>query len=77
MKRILFIGGGIVALLLIAVAVVPYLIPSSFYKAQVESQIEAALGRDVTLEGDARVSIVPRIAAKIDGVKIALSLIHI
>ena len=71
MKRIGLIGGGIIATILIVVAVVPYLIPSEVYKAQIEKQAEAALERDVTLEGDARLSVLPQIAAKIGGVKVA------
>lgn len=68
MKRIGLIGGGILAIMLIAVAIVPYLIPSEVYKSQIEKQAEAALGRSVTLEGEAKLSIIPRIAARVDGV---------
>ena len=71
MKRLVYIFGALVVLLAIVIGVVPYLIPSSVYRAQVESQAEAALGRDVALTGDARLSIIPSISARVGGVTVA------
>lgn len=71
MKRVLIILGVLVAILLAVVAVVPFLIPSSVYKAQIESAATNALGRDVVLNGEASLSIFPIIAARVDGVEVA------
>ncbi|MEO1305124.1 MAG: AsmA family protein [Pseudomonadota bacterium] len=71
MKRLLIIFGALVAILLAVVAVVPFLIPSSVYKAQIESAATNALGREVVLKGDAKLSILPIIAARVDDVSVA------
>ena len=71
MKRFLIITGAIIAILIAALVTVPFLIPSSVYKAQVESAASKALGRDVTLKGDPRVSVFPVLSASIDGVEVA------
>ena len=71
MKRLLYIFGGLIAILAVAIAAVPYLIPSEVYRTQVEKQAEAALNRDVTLVGEARLTIIPRIAVRIGGVSVA------
>ncbi len=71
MKRLLIIFGAIVAVLIAIVAIVPFLIPSSVYKAQIESAATQALGRDVVLNGEASLSIFPSIAARVDDVEVA------
>lgn len=71
MKRILIIAGSIFALLLVAVIALPFLIPSSVYKNQIESAATKALGREVILIGDPSLSIFPSISAKIDGAQVA------
>ncbi|MEL7032966.1 MAG: AsmA family protein [Pseudomonadota bacterium] len=71
MKRVLIIIGLIMAILIAALVTVPFLIPSEVYKAQIESAATKALGRDVTLKGDARVSVLPTFAASVDGVEVA------
>ncbi|MEL7539304.1 MAG: AsmA family protein [Pseudomonadota bacterium] len=71
MQRILIIIGAIIAILVAALVTVPFLIPSEVYKAQIESAATKALGRDVTLKGDARVSVLPAFAASVDGVEVS------
>lgn len=71
MKRVLIIVGVILALLIAAVVVVPFLVPASVYKAQIESAATKALGRDVTLQGDPKISVLPTLSAQIDGVEVA------
>jgi len=71
MKRILLIVGGVVVALVIAAAVVPFLVPGSVYKAQIEQAATKATGRTVTLAGDARLSVFPRIAASVKDVTVA------
>lgn len=71
MKRIALIAGGIFVLLIGAALAVPFLIPKSVYRAQVERAAGEALQRKVTLDGDVRLSLFPRIAASIGGMKVA------
>ncbi|MEM1037641.1 MAG: AsmA family protein [Pseudomonadota bacterium] len=71
MKRVLIILGVIVGLLLLAAVIVPFLIPTSVYKAQIEKAATNATGREVLLAGDPSLSIFPSISVKIDGASVS------
>lgn len=71
MKRIALIAGGIFVLLIGAVLTVPFLIPKSVYRTQIERAAGEALQRKVTLDGEVRLSLFPRIAASVGGMKVA------
>ena len=71
MKHIALIAGGIFVLLIGAAMAVPFLIPKSVYRAQIERAAGEALQRKVTLEGEVRLSLFPRIAASVGGMKVA------
>ncbi len=71
MRNTLIGAAIIVGLLLIVAVVAPFLIPSSVYKSQIESGASAALGRDVSVDGDVSVRIFPRIQARANTVTIA------
>jgi AsmA protein len=71
MKRIALIAGGIFVLLIGAALAVPFLIPKSVYRAQIERAAGDALQRKVTLDGQVRLSLFPRIAASVGGMKVA------
>ncbi|MBI1254127.1 MAG: AsmA family protein [Hyphomonas sp.] len=71
MKRIALIAGGFFVLLIGAAMAVPFLIPKSVYRAQIERAAGEALQRKVTLEGEVRLSLFPRIAASVGGMKVA------
>ena len=71
MKRVLIIAGVLFAILIAVAVTLPFLIPTSVYKAQIETAATNALGRDVTLKGEASLSVFPVIAARVDGVEIA------
>ena len=71
MKRILIIVSAILAVLVIAALVVPFLVPKSVYKAQIEKAATSALQRDVALTGDVSISVFPRISARVGGVTVA------
>ncbi len=71
MKRTLLILAGIFGLLLVAALTVPFFVPKSVYKAQIEKAATSALNRDVLLTGDVSVSVFPRISASIGGVTVA------
>lgn len=71
MKRVLLIVSGIAALLIIAAFSVPFFIPKSVYKNQIENAATNALQRDVTLAGDVKISVFPRISASVEQVSVA------
>ncbi|KJS37945.1 MAG: hypothetical protein VR74_06780 [Hyphomonas sp. BRH_c22] len=71
MKRIFLIIAGVLGLLVVAALVVPFLVPKDVYKAQIEKAATGALQRDVTLTGDVKISVFPRIAAGVGGVTVA------
>jgi AsmA protein len=71
MKRVLLIISGIAVLLIIAAFSVPFFIPKSVYKAQIERAATNALQRDVTLAGDVKISVFPRISASVEQVSVA------
>ncbi len=71
MKRIALITGGIFVVLIGAVLTVPFLIPKSVYRTQIERAAGEALQRKVTLDGEVRLSLFPRIAASVGGMKVA------
>lgn len=71
MKRSLLIAGGILAVLLLIIGIVPFLVPSSVYKSQIEQAATRALGRDVTVAGDVSLSIFPVISASVEDVTVA------
>lgn len=58
------IAGGIVVLALAAILIVPQLIPSDVYKERIQTAASSALGRDVTVTGDVKVRVFPRIEAR-------------
>ena len=70
--RKLFIGLGLVVILLIgAVVALPALVPSSLYKQKITDQVSSALGRDVTINGDVKLSVLPVLKARANNVVIA------
>lgn len=71
MKRLALIAGAIVLVLLAAAAIMPFLVPGEVYRAQIEKSASQALGREVTLTGDAGLSLLPRLSARVDGVTVA------
>jgi AsmA protein len=71
MKRIALIAGGIFIILIGVALTVPFLIPKSVYRAQIERAAGQALQRKVTLDGEVRLSLFPRIAASVGGMKVA------
>ncbi|HAY08046.1 MAG TPA: AsmA family protein, partial [Hyphomonas sp.] len=71
MKRIALIAGGIFVVLVGAALTVPFLVPKSVYRAQIERAAGQALQRKVTLDGEVKLSLFPRIAASVGGMKVA------
>jgi len=71
MNRIALISGGIFVVLVGGALTLPFLIPKSVYRAQIERAAGEALQRKVTLDGEVRLSIFPRIAASVGGMKVS------
>lgn len=71
MRRLILIVPAILVLLVAAVAVAAMLVPKAVYKAQAEAAAEAALGRDIALNGDVGLGFFPRISARIEDVSVA------
>ena len=71
MKRILLILAGVFGLLLVVALTIPFFVPKSVYKAQIEKAASSALDREVLLTGDVNVSVFPRISASVGGVTVA------
>ena len=64
--RKLLVGSGLAfLLLLLAIAIVPYLIPSHVYKSRIEQTLEQALDRNVELGGDVHLSVFPSISVNV------------
>lgn len=58
------VAGGLLALFLIAVLVVPNLIPQEVYRAEIEKAGAQALGRKVSVTGNISIAVFPRIEAR-------------
>ncbi len=70
--RKLIIGLSILLAALVAAAfILPGLIPASVYKDKITEQVSNALGREVTIAGEVKLSILPTITAKANTVQIA------
>jgi len=61
MKKILIGLAAVVVLVVVALFVVPALIPVETYKAQIENAAREATGRALTLKGDLKLSLLPRV----------------
>ena len=56
--------GGLLGLFALAVLIVPNLIPQEVYRAEIEKAAKAATGRNVTVAGEIKVGVFPRIEAR-------------
>ena len=71
MKRVALIASLVLLVLLAVAAIAPFLIPGEVYRAQIERSATNALGRDVTLTGNAGLSLLPQLSARVEGVTVA------
>lgn len=56
--------GGLLGLLFLAVLIIPNLIPQEVYRAEIEKAVQQATGRKVTISGEIKVAVFPRIEAR-------------
>lgn len=70
MRRLVLIIGGLVGSLLFLALVLPLIIPTEVYRSQIEQAGREQLGREVTIAGPIRLSILPRLQASASDVTI-------
>ncbi|MGE3304095.1 MAG: AsmA family protein [Hyphomonadaceae bacterium] len=71
LKKLALILGGVLALLVIVGAALPFLIPASQYKAQIEKAAGEATGRELKIAGPLRFSLWPNLALRAQDVTLA------
>ncbi|MDG2244175.1 MAG: AsmA family protein [Rhodospirillaceae bacterium] len=70
MKRIGIVAGSFASTILAIVLITPSFIDWTEYRDTFESRLEAATGRSVVIDGDVRLSLLPRPALRVAGVRI-------
>lgn len=59
LKKILIGLGGLVVLVVLAALIIPAFIPAEVYEERIEQAATDAIGRDVTIEGAPKISLIP------------------
>ncbi len=68
MKKVL-VGFAVVIVLIVAAAIaIPFLIPLETYKEEIAGQVRNATGRELTIKGDIKFSLLPQIELEVDDV---------
>ena len=68
MKKLLIGLGVVVVLLLVAAVVVPMLVPLESYKSEIQARVKTQTGRDLRIDGDISLSVLPTIAVSVEDV---------
>ena len=71
LKKILIGLFGLIVLLLLAVAIGPHFINWNSYKGRVAEEVRAVTGRDLAIDGDMSLSLLPSPALSVSGVRLA------
>jgi AsmA protein len=71
MKKWLIGIAAVVVLLIVALLVIPFVIPTSTYVAQVVALTKQATGRDLTIKGDVSFSLLPHVALEASDVSLS------
>ena len=71
MRKFLLILLGLLVVGIVGVVVVVMTLDLNAYKPEIEAELEAATGRDVTIAGDIRVAFIPTLAISIEDVTVA------
>jgi len=71
MKKLLIGLGVVIVLLLVALIVVPMLIPLDSYKGEIQAQAKEKTGRDLRIDGDISLSLLPTLAISVEDVGFA------
>lgn len=71
MKRLILSLIVLLVLFVGAVLVLPGLVPGTVYRSQIETVASQALNREVRLSGDVRLSLLPTLSARVEGISVA------
>ncbi|MGF1464452.1 MAG: AsmA family protein [Maricaulaceae bacterium] len=71
MGKVIFGFLVVIGLLLAALAIAPFLIPQDVYRAQLTAAAERALGREVAVDGDLSLSLLPTLQARAGVLRVA------
>jgi len=71
MRTLLYVVLGLVVLVVAAVVALPYVVPQETLRATIARQLQEATGRDIRLEGEVGLAVLPRPAASLGGVSVA------
>lgn len=69
MKKVLWILGGLIGLLIVVALIAPFFIDLNDYKAEIAAQAKKATGRDLAIDGDISLSILPTPAVTVSGIR--------
>src|SRR5690348_3042260 len=69
MKKVLWIVGGLIGLLIVVALAAPFFIDLNNYKAEIAAQAKKATGRELTIDGDISLSILPTPGVTVSGVR--------
>jgi AsmA protein len=68
LRKLLIALGVIVVLLIAAALVIPAFLPVDDYKQEIAERVRAQTGRDLAINGDVRLSLLPNVALEVDDV---------
>jgi AsmA protein len=71
MRKLLLLLAGVIVVVIVAAIALPFLIPTETYKAELSARVEAATGRQLTIDGPLRFSVLPSLALEAQGVRFA------
>lgn len=69
MKKVLWIVGGLIGLLIVVALAAPFFVDLNDYKAEIAAQAKKATGRDLAIDGDISLSILPTPGVVIHGLR--------
>jgi AsmA protein len=70
MRKILMISGSVIILIVVALLILPFVLPANNFRSAIQSQLTSATGMDVNLNGDIGISVFPQIVVSADNVQI-------
>jgi len=71
MKKVLIALAAVVGLVVVVLLAAPFFIPVETYKTQIAQAAKEATGRDLTIQGDMRLSLLPRLELEAEDVSFA------
>jgi uncharacterized protein involved in outer membrane biogenesis len=69
MKKLLWIVGGLIGLLIVAAVAAPFFVDLNNYKAEIAQKAKEATGRDLAIDGDISLSILPTPGVVVHGLR--------